>query len=660
MNIKGRLLLSCLFFLLLFGINFLQFYKVQILQGAKWGLLAKRQQERFITEPCKRGRIMLESSLKGKHPPVEFPLVFDVLKYHLYVNPSAIDPSLRPPLVRKLMFFLSLTDQEEGHFYRHLETRSKSRLLKRWISLEKKEEIEKWWFGFAKRNGLVRNGLYFIKEYQRCYPGGSLLGVLLHTVRDDRDPKTFLHLPTGGLELKYDRYLRGTPGKKALYCSLRQSFEGEGTLVPAEDGSDLYLTVDPYIQMIAEEEIARGIHLAKAKGGWAIVMNPHTGEIYALAQYPPFYPFDYRTSFNDPKLKEFTYLKAVSDCFEPGSSMKPISMAIALLANQEMEKRGQPAIFDPNQMVPTTNGFLPGRKKPLRDVAHSRYLNMALALKRSSNIYVAQLMHRVGTVLGYEWYYEQLSHLFQFGKKVELGLPAESSGLLPRPFSPDRKRSRWSLLTLQSLSFGYNILVNSIQLMRAWATLVNGGYRVSPHIIKRIVRKKMGRYDEEVILSPPKQRRERVLSPEISASLVEALRMPTQPGGTALRGNVPGYTEGGKTSTTEKLVKGQYSHTLHIASFIGFSPLYCPKFLVLVVIDEPSHQILPGVGALYFGGRCAAPVFSHIVRRACEYLGTTPDDPYGRFPGDPRSDYRKIEGVEKVREWNALYRQWNQ
>lgn len=649
-----RLFSIAILLLLFFFFIIFRFYQLQIKEGAKWEKLAKRQHQFSVIEPYKRGRFIANSSLKEGHPEKPHPLVFDVKKYHLFADPISIPEGFRDEISEKVAEYLSLTWEEKNGLRQHFDKRSRSRRLKMWVDEKEKELLLSWWRPFARWKKIPRNALYFEEDYKRAYPYGKLLGAVLHTVRDDRDPETQKALPTGGMELFFDKMLQGQPGHRLLLRSPGQSME-EGLLVNhPEDGADVYLTINQTIQAIAEEEIERAVKSVGAKSGWAVMMNPNTGEIYALAQYPSFDPSNYRSYYNDPELSSATKVRAITDCFEPGSTMKPLSVAIALLANEELKRQGKEPIFDPRDMIPVSDGNFPGRKQPIRDVGTHRYLNMYLAIQKSSNIYVAKLIQRVVATLGDEWYRKQLEEVFGFGIPTNIELPSESPGLLPSPVKTyGSGKLQWSTPTPYSLSFGYNLLTNSMQLLRAYAVMINGGYLVQPTLVKQIVK------GEEILYQPPKPRPHPTFNPEISREIIYALKSVTKPGGGGWRADIPGYTEGGKSGTTEKIIKGTYSKKHHYSSFMGFTPAFNPKFLLYIAIDEPEYRYMPGIGKTYFGGRCAAPAFRHIMEKTYKYLGIPPDDPHGFPQGHPQADPEKADWNEQVNILKDLYNQWN-
>jgi cell division protein FtsI (penicillin-binding protein 3) len=574
---------------LLFGVLIARFYRVQIAEHDQWKERAQAQHEGIVKEPFRRGTIYANDQLRADHPVQKIPLVLDVPKFHLHIDPGSIPLACKETMVERL------GAREE--FFR----RSRNRRIQKWLTAEEREEIEAWWGPFAREHRIAKNALFFVRDYQRCHPFGSMLGQLLHTIRDDKDEVTRQGFPTGGLEASLHPYLSGKQGRRLVIRSPRRPLAAGGMLEPAEDGADVTLTISAPLQAIAEEEVAKGVAAAEAKSGWAIVMEPRTGQILAWAQYPPFDPDNYRDTFNDPERISESTLHGMSYAFEPGSTMKPIGLAICLEAN-----RSHP-IFTPEEKVANSDGRFPGRSRPISEVRKHNFLNLNMAVQKSANIYGGRITERVIDQLGNNWYGEKLKSL-GFGEKVGVDLPGESAGLLPNP-------ERWELCVPYSLQMGYNLLATSLQMLRAWSPLTNGGYRVEPCLVKRIERGDEVLFDLSTHLT-----RERVLSPETVTRMVEALKYTTQQGGSAWRGKVPGYTTFGKTGTSEKVIDGQYAKDVHFSTFIGATPADRPELLILVAIDEPCYS-------MRFGGLCAGPVFRSIASRCLPIIGTTPDDP---------------------------------
>jgi len=659
---RKRLVWISLFVFFLFSLLIVQFFKIQIREGEKWAKAARIQHQLVVTEPFKRGLFYSNASIKQGHPENAQAFVVDIPKFHLYVDPSQIPDAFRKEVASQLCAILRIDAQKAAKIHAQFEKKSRSRKLMQWLDRETVDAIEDWWFHFARMRKMARNGLFFIKDYQRSYPFGTLLGPVLHTVREEKDPKTHQPIPTGGLELIFDRILQGKEGKRLILRSPKHPLETGKILSYPEDGADVYLTINHYLQAIAEEEIYKAVKKANAKSGWAVLMEPRTGEIWALAQYPGFEPAQYRNYFNDPILSEQTKVKAVTDPFEPGSTMKPLTLAIGLKANKELQKQGKRPVFSPEEKIATSQGSFPGRTKPIHDTRTHRYLNMTMALQKSSNIYCARIVQRVIEALGEKWYRDTLQDVFGFGLKSGIELPSESPGVLPMPGKKHANgKMEWSTPTPYSIAFGHNILTNSIQMMRCYAILANGGYDVRPTLVRKIVRTNR-EGEKEIVLDNTKSEKlqvSRLLDPEIVQQVVKGMKYTTKPGGGAHKADISGYTEAGKTGTTEKIVHGTYSKKDHISTFIGFAPIDNPRFVLMIAIDAPEFKFIPGVGKNQLGGNCAAPAFREIGLRTLQYLGVEPDDPYGYPVGDPRRDAEKADWMKEIKALNELYTQWN-
>ncbi|MCI0382691.1 MAG: penicillin-binding protein 2 [Chlamydiae bacterium] len=653
-----RLATVSLFLFLLFCLLIYQFFKVQIVEGEKWTKYANSQHQFILVEPFKRGVFYSNVAIKEGHPTDPQPLVLDIPQFHLYIDPLSIPDAIKGKITGQIASFLKISDEKNLRL--QFDKPLRSRRIAKWLNLEAKEKIVKWWDSFAKKNKIPKNALFFLKDYRRSYPFGKLLGQVLHTIREDRDEKTAQNIPTGGLELFFDSFLQGKPGKRLFFRSPRHALDVGKVSLDPENGADVYLTINHYLQAIAEEEIEKAVKKAGAQAGWAIMMHPRSGEIYALAQYPFFHPASYAEFYNDEKKLNDTKVKAVTDAFEPGSTMKPITLAICLLANEELKKRGKPPLFSPQEKVATSPSLFPGRSKPIRDMRYHKFLNMQMAIQKSSNVYVAKMVQRVIDRLGVDWYRSQLQNVFGFGQKTEIELPSESPGLLPLPGKVyPNGTMEWSTPTPFSLAMGHNILVNSMQMVRNFAIIVNGGYEVKPTIVKKIVKTHCDGSQTVVLDNSNMQSLKKVIDSSIAAQIVNGMKFTTKPGGSAQYAEVYGYSEGGKTSTSEKIINGKYSKKHHISTFIGFAPASDPTFVLMVVIDEPEYKYIPGMGGNQYGGVCAAPAFGEIAKRALQYLGVTPDDPFGYPKTDPRANSNKADWNEEVQNLKNLYNAWN-
>lgn len=638
---RKRLLVVGLFLATLFCLLIVRYYQIQILEGEKWSKAAEKQHYFIVKDPFTRGVFYANDILRAKHPPKYSKLVADIEKFHLFIDPVSFPDSTKQEAAAKVSRLLNLSKEKATHLRDQFYTKSRSRKVAMWLDPKDKEMILKWWRVFAAKHKIARNALFFGSDYKRSYPFGHMLGQVLHTIQDAKEESTFQALPTGGLELFFNPYLRGKMGKQRLMRSPRNSIETGDIVSSPENGADIYLTIDSTLQTIAEEELEIGVKACKAKCGWAVMMNPHTGEILALAQYPFFHPEDYQKYFNDPLMIQHTKVKSVTDANEVGSVMKPMTVAVAFLANEELERRGEKPLFSPDEKISCASGVFPGRSKPISDTTFHRYLNMDMALQRSSNIYMARLVERIIQRLGAEWYRNALINVFGFSKKTGIELPSESPGVLPTPgkLHPNGVLE-WSVPTPFSMAFGYNLQANSIQLLKASSVIANGGYLVKPSLVQKIVK-------EGKILYAWKENKTKVLDQKITEQVVRGMKYATKYGGTCRVAAVDRYTEAAKSSTCKKIVNGAYSEVLYIGSFIGFAPAKDPAFIVLVSMDEPEYGYVPGIGKRHNGGKCAGLVFKRIAERGLSYLGIPSDDPHNN------------DWVQETKQLNDLYQKWN-
>lgn len=658
---RKRVLYLSLFIFMLFAVLIIQFYRIQILENEKWSKVADKQHYFIVNEPFMRGTFISNTTVKKGHPEAPQSFAIDVQKFHLFADPDSISPVYRQEVVDKLAFLLNLDEKNTEALNVNLSRKSRSRKLAMWLDKETYKAVMEWWPSFARARKIPRNALFFTSDYQRSYPFGKILGQVLHTIQKIKDESTAQALPTGGLELYFNKYLEGKQGKRRLMRSPRNSLETSEIIAKPQHGANIHLTINHCLQAIAEEEIEKGVKKSKAKSGWAVMMDPFTGEVLALAQYPFFSPADYQQYFNDSALTEHTKVKALTDANEPGSIMKPITIAIALKANDELRARGEAPLFDPEEKMPTSNPQFPGRKKPLKDTHFHSFLNMHMAIQKSSNIYVARLGEKIVQRLGKEWYRQTLYEDFGFGQKTGIELPSESPGLLPRiGVKHPNGTFEWSVSTPYSLAMGHNIQTNSLQILRAYAMFANGGYLVKPTLVKKIVKTNENGLQENLIDNTTKNPlTHRVLSPERAKQIVNAMKFSTKTGGTAIRADIWGYTEAGKTGTADKVIKGQYDPHFVCSSFVGIAPADNPTFVLIVSMDEPEYGYEPGQGRKHMGGFCAAPVFKEIAQRSLEYLGIAPDDPYGYPKQDPRYDSQKANWLPEIRQLQEKYETWN-
>lgn len=651
---RKRLFWLSLGVFLLFALLIVQFYHIQIIQREKWKSLADQQHFFLVKEPFTRGSFYGSSKIKDHHPAIKHKLAFDIEKFHLFIDPLSIPEKKKAEVAKKLLSILNTPAEEQGLFIKQFYKKSRSRRLAMWLNADMQKLVLDFWNPFAKKYKIPRNALYFVNDYQRSYPYGKFLGQMLHTVQNQRDQKTGERMPTGGLELFFDSYLKGKEGLRRLMRSPRHALETGDLIIKPENGADIYLTINPILQAIVEDELEKSVKRFKAKGAIAIVMDPHNGEILALGQFPFFYPAEYQKYFNNPELIQHTKVKAINDANEPGSVMKAVTLAIALMANQELAQRNEKPLFDPEEKMPTGSGKFPGRSKPITDTHFHAFLNMNMALQHSSNIYPARLVERIIERLGANWYRNKLQEIFGFGKKTGIEFPAESPGFLPIPGKKVGRVLEWSTATPFSMAFGHNLLATPLQIVRAFALFANGGYLVQPKLVKKIAKE-----DGTILLEEKPPIKEKKLSKKIVDRVVYGLKFTTKPHGTSSKGNIWGYTEAGKSGTAKKIVDGFYSERDYFAGFVGFAPVKYPAFVLGVFLDEPEYGYIPGLGKNHNGGTCGALTFREIGRRCLESLGISPDDPHGYPVGDPRYDPELADWIPETRRLQEIYEKWN-
>lgn len=641
-SLRKRLLVLYLALLVLAALLITRYGVLQIQQRDYWINKADRQHFLSIQEPFIRGTLYSHPSLHPGHPDQAHTLAWDIPKWHLCADPQTLPQACHAEIAQTLALRLCLPLSHKKHILTQLAKASRHRKLVVALSSSTKAGLLSWWIPFARKHHIPLNGLFFIGDYQRMHPYGSLLGQVLQTVHPQRDETTGEATPTGGLELSLHRFLRGQKGIRKLMRSPKHHLETNLLLKAPKNGSDVYLTIHHVLQAIAEDELEQAVTRLNARSGWAIMMDPYTGAIWALAQYPFFSPDHYHEAFHDPLLMQHIAIKALSDANEPGSVMKPITISIALMANEALKARGEPPLFDPAEKIPTRDGHFPGRR-PLREITYHDFLNMDMAIQRSSNIYMARLVERIIQRLGAKWYRHMLHEVFGFGTKTGIELPGESNGVLPQIGKLHANGTmEWSVPTPFSMAIGHNIQATSLQLIRTYAMLANGGTLVRPTLIHSIEEK--GK--PLSTLQTPKMPVTPSRHAAIMKRVVQAMRFPTKRGGGSRRGSIPGYTEAGKSGTAEKIVSGLYSRKDHVATFIGFTPAEHPRFVLLVTIDNPEYGIVSGV-KVHMAGYAAAPVFKNIAARTLAYLGVPPDDS------------TKTAWMTEVRALEQLYKEWN-
>ena len=434
------------------------------------------------------------------------------------------------------------------------------------------------------------DGIGFAKEPKRFYPNAEIGSHVVGFTGLD---------PEGleGVERKFDSTLLGNTGFMVTERdALGRDIGTRGMMMKsASTGQSLALTIDKNIQYIAEKELAAAVETSKGKGGIAIVMDPQTGKILAMANYPTFNPNSFAKS-PPAALRN----RAISDSFEPGSTMKVFLIAAAL----------EEKVVKPEDGFNCENGSYNIGGRTIHDTHKYGRLSVGDILKHSSNIGAA----KIGARLGPERLYGYLRG-FGFGKKSNIDLPGEVAGYL-------RNKSQWYGVDLATISFGQGLSISAIQLASAMSVIANGGNLMQPYVVDRIL-------DSEG--NPVKQFsplvKQQVVSPETARTVAKMMEGVAAEGGTGTSASVDGFKVAGKTGTAQKadpVTKG-YSHDKRTASFVGFVPADQPRLTILVVVDEPKTSP--------YGGVVAAPAFSAIAKQSLCYLRVPPNQPLKNKPG---------------------------
>jgi cell division protein FtsI (penicillin-binding protein 3) len=412
-------------------------------------------------------------------------------------------------------------------------------------------------------------GVFSQREYRRFYPQGEAIAhVLGFTNIDDKGQE--------GLELAFDEWLRGTPGMKRVIRDRHGRTVEEVDLVrAAQPGKSLTLTIDRRIQFLAYRELKRALAETGAVSGSAVVLDVATGEVLAMANLPSFNP-NAVTGMNRDAHRN----RAVTDLIEPGSTVKPLTVAAGLEAGVITSA----TVFDTNP------GWIANGKYRTTDTHNYGVLDTTGVIRKSSNVGVSKIVHRLSN----EDFYAFMRRV-GYGRSTGSGFPGENPGLLAPP-------ARWHGTTKQTMSYGYALSATPLQIAHAYAMLGNHGRAIAPTFVK-------GEVGEA----------EQVLDPKIADEVVRMMQTVTEPGGTATQAAILGYHVAGKTGTARKSHNGGYSRR-YVAFFAGLVPVDNPRFSMAVVVNDPD----PARG--YYGGQVSAPVFKNVMEGALRLMDVPPDD----------------------------------
>ena len=417
--------------------------------------------------------------------------------------------------------------------------------------------------------GLGIKGIYLRKEYKRQYPEGeSAAHVVGFTNVEDHGQE--------GMELAFDKQLAGKPGsRRVIKDRMGRVVEGVGDEVPPVDGQDLQLSIDSKVQFFAYQKLRDTVALHKAKAGSVVVLDARTGELLALANYPSYDPGK-RQHLTGEQLRN----RAITDTFEPGSTMKPITIGLALESGR----------VRPETIVDTTPGRLTITGSTISDTHNYGVLTVEGVIQKSSNVGTTKIAMQLPAREMWETF-----SAVGFGQKPQIGFPGAVGGRL-RPYKG------WRPIEQATMSYGYGLSASLFQMARSYTVFANGGKVIPATMLKT---------DEPAVGVP-------VFSERTANQVRKMLQMAAGPGGTGQKAQTVGYSVGGKSGTARKQVGKSYATGKYRAWFTGLAPVDKPRIIVAVMIDEPSNGVI-------YGGAVAAPVFSEVVQQTLRMMSVAPD-----------------------------------
>ena len=519
---------------------------VQVFENAFFKHQGEVRFARTLTLPANRGRILDRNGLI---------LASSVPAPSVWANPEEIDRS--PEGLRQLSKWLEMTPAELA---KKLENEDKTFV---WLRRQMDEQVVK------EILALNIKGIYSIKEYKRLYPEGeSAAHIVGFTNVEDKGQE--------GIELVFQNQLAGKPGaRRVIKDRLGRVVEDVGQMTPPVDGEDLQLSIDSKVQFFAYQKLREAVLENRAKAGSVVVLDAQTGEILALANYPSYSP-DKRVNLTGEQLRN----RALTDSFEPGSTMKPFTIALAL----------EKGIIKPETIIQTAPGTINITGSTITDSHPHGALTVNEVIQKSSN---------VGTVkIAMQTQPREMWEMFTavgLGQKPQLPFPGVVSGRL-------RAAKTWRPIEQATMSYGYGVSVSLFQMARAYTIFASDGKSLPATLIK----------NGQIPVGVP------VISPANAEAMRHMLNMAAGPGGTAPKAQAVGYSVGGKTGTAHKQEGKGYAGKNYRGVFVGLAPIERPRIVVAVMIDEPSNGV-------YFGGDVAAPVFSQTVQQSLRLLGVQPD-----------------------------------
>jgi cell division protein FtsI (penicillin-binding protein 3) len=502
--------------------------------------------ERTLTLPANRGRVLDRNGML---------LASSVPAPSIWANPEDME---RDPA--KLRELARLLDMSAAELDKKLKDDEKTFV---WLRRQLDEAVVK------QILALGIKGVYDIKEYKRLYPEGEAAAHIVgFTNVEDQGQE--------GVELVFQKQLSGKSGsRRVIKDRLGRVVEDVGDIVPPVDGEDLQLSIDSKVQFFAYQKLREAVQENKAKAGSVVVLDAHSGEILALANYPSYSP-DKRVNLSGEQLRN----RALTDTFEPGSTMKPFAVALAL----------EKGLVKPETPIQTAPGRISITGSTITDAHPHGVLTVSEVIQKSSNVGTVKMAMQMQPREMWEMYAQ-----VGFGQKPTLPFPGVVSGRL-RPYKT------WRPIEQATMSYGYGISGSLFQVARAYTLFARDG-EVVPATLMKAENQVQG---------------VRVISVENAKAMRKMLQMAAGPGGTAQKAQTMGYSVGGKTGTAHKQEGKGYAGKKYRGFFVGMAPIDAPRIVVAVMIDEPSN-------GRYFGGDVAAPVFSQTVQQTLRLMGVQPD-----------------------------------
>jgi cell division protein FtsI (penicillin-binding protein 3) len=547
--IERRIGLLFAAFLLCFLVIVGRAFWLQGVQGAQLASEAISQQTETVMVPGLRGSLL---DRRGNELAASEDAVTIFATPYQVKDPPQAAAKLAPILELSKSEVLESLTAESGFSY-----------VAHKVSLEEAGKVER----------LKLEGIGELPDSRRTYPQGEMAGQVIGAVGSENQGLT-------GLEAGEESVLKGSDGERRIVKDALGDPIRLETVKEASDGEDIQLTLDPLIQEKTEQVLAEVGETYSPKGATAIVVDPRSSQILAMANWPPINPNDLSGTTSEDLMNKATGLN-----YEPGSTFKAFTVSAAL---------------EEKLVTPETTFTLPPTiqvaDRTIKDAEErgTETMSVAQILARSSNVGAVTIGLEVGAEKFSKWI-----DRFGFGRRTGVQFPGEESGIVP-------KLSQYSGSTMGNLPMGQGLAVTPMQMVAGYSAIADGGILKQPQLIERI--------GDRTIHEP---RGHRVIDAGVAAQVREMLEGVLAPGGTASEVSVPGYTLAGKTGTAQVAENGTYSETKYIASFIGFAPAQNPQLLAAVIVDQPQGEI--------YGGSVAAPAFGKIAAFALPYLGVAPE-----------------------------------